>query len=153
MMVPLIITSSFGGADSNHQVYGVEAEYLTSSAYLASKNLDQLGYIPHWEPNLGFGEPLIDSPFSFVTNPLSIGPSLVWAAAVGIRVSIILEAILAAIHWKSKRLLHIGEFGRTVMLNLLITTCIAAAWEVNARWPIMVTAVPPEKTPAYVWTG
>jgi hypothetical protein len=119
LVVALGITWSFGRANTAFEIRGGEAEWLTSSAYMSSQTLHQLGYIPHWEPWLAFGEPLVDNPFSFVTNPLSVGPSLIWGALVGIRVSVILYAILAAIGgWTLGRVMGFGWLAR-LLLGLL----------------------------------
>ena len=119
LAVALTVTWSFGRASSANELRGGEMEWLTSSAYMSSQSLHQLGYIPRWEPWLAFGEPLVDNPFSFVTNPISVGPSLIWGALVGIRFSVILSTILAAIGgWTLGRVLGFGWLAR-LLLGLL----------------------------------
>src|SRR5690606_10884971 len=70
--------------DPIRKLRGWEAEWLTSSVYLAADGLHEFGYISKWQPYLEFGDPLITSPFAFVTNPISAGPSLFFGGLRGI---------------------------------------------------------------------
>ncbi len=103
------------------QLPGREAEWLTSSAYLAADGLRRHGYIPLWQPYLEFGEPLVDNPFSFVLNPLSAGPSLLEGGARGVRLSVALSALLAGWGgWALARVLGCGALGRLLLALLLL---------------------------------
>lgn len=106
--------------DPNQKLPGIEAEWLTSFAYLASNTLHEHGYIPLWQPYLEYGEPLVDNPFSFVLNPVSIVPSLLYGGLRGIKLSVALTAIVAGLGgWFLGRMLGFGPLGR-VLLGLLL---------------------------------
>jgi hypothetical protein len=148
---------------------GVEAEYLTSSAYFAALSLREYGYIPKWQTWLEWGEPLMTSPFSFVVNPISAGPSLLFGGLQGIRMSVVLYGIVAAVGgWFLARVLGCGTLAR-VLLGLLllgkgnmqamigmgffqlgvsqayfpwvIGGTLAILWLPGKRWPVVLTAL------------
>jgi hypothetical protein len=119
-VVALAATSAFLDTDPYLKLPGGEAEWLTSSAYFAASSLREYGYIPLWQPYLESGEPLIDDPFSFVLNPISAGPALLFGGAAGIRISVVLYALLAGIGgWALGRVLGFAILGR-VLLGLLM---------------------------------
>lgn len=116
----LAVTSQFLNDDPYLTLPGYEAEYLTSSAAFAAKSLQAYGYLPLWQPYLSQGEPLIDGPFSFVLNPFSSVPSLLYGSRIGIRYSVVLTAILAGLGgWALARMLGLGSLSR-VLLGLLL---------------------------------
>ena len=107
--------------DPATQLPGSEAEWLTSSAHFAADSLREYGYLPLWQPYLEFGEPLIDTPFSFVLNPISAGPSLLLGGVVGIKLSVALSALVAGLGgWVLGRVLGFGALGRLLLAALLI---------------------------------
>lgn len=114
------VTGEFRNLDPGVKVHGKEFEYLTSSATQAALNLREDGYISLWQPWLENGEPLITSPFAFVLNPLSTGPTLLLGAPNGFKVSMVLYAIFAATGgWALGYVLGLGALGR-VLLGVLI---------------------------------
>lgn len=103
------------------RIYGSEFEWLTSSAHYAYVSLREFGYIPLWQPNHGVGEPLIDSPFSFVLNPLSAGPTLLMGPVQGMKVSVALYTLFAGLGgWFLARVLRLGLAGRLLLAMLMI---------------------------------
>ncbi len=102
------------------RLYGKEGEYLTASAYTASMYLHSYGYIPLWQPWLEHGEPLITGPFSFVLNPISTMPSLIYGGVHGLKLSVVLYTLLAGLGgWALGLSLGLGTVGR-VLLGLLL---------------------------------
>lgn len=109
-------------APSNKRLYGHEAEWLTSSAHTAHLALRDYGYLPLWQSYHEFGEPLIDNPFSFILNPISAAPSLLFGGTVGIRVSVLLYGIFAGLGgWFLARVLRLGLLARLLLALLMIT--------------------------------
>ncbi|MFZ4816133.1 MAG: hypothetical protein ACOYL5_16475, partial [Phototrophicaceae bacterium] len=119
----LLATPDYWRIDQPTQLAGREAQWLTSSAYLATESLHTLGYIPLWQPYHDRGEPLIESPFAFVLNPLSTAPSLLLGdAAQGIKLSVALYALLAAWGgWLLARMLNLGWVGRLLLGVLMLS--------------------------------
>lgn len=152
----------------HHRLAGIEAEWLTSAAYFAGHQLREFGRIPLWNPYLEYGEPLFESPFSFLLNPISTLPTLLLGGR-GILVSVILSAWVAAIGgWFLGRVLDLCAVAR-VLLGLLLlgkgnmvamlgtgffqlgTAQAYFPWIVagmiaifryrDARWPVFLTAI------------
>jgi hypothetical protein len=120
IIVSLNATPHFLDPDPDLKLHGYEGEWLTSSARFASYSLDWYGYISLWQPNLSRGEPLIDNAFSFVLNPISAGPTLLYGGNLGIRYSVVLTAILAGLGgWALGRMMGFGTVGR-LLLGLLM---------------------------------
>jgi hypothetical protein len=169
MIIAFSATVQFLDSNPYTVLPGSEAEWLTNSAYLASSALQEYGYIPRWQPWLGFGEPLIDNPFSFVMNPVSIYPSLLNGGVVGIKVSVALTAIVAGLGgWVLGRVLGFGSLARLLLAVLCIgkgnmyaligngyfqlgTSQAYMPWVIagtlgilrfrRARWPVILTVV------------
>lgn len=119
ILVALSVTTAYLNPTPDRRLTGGEAEWLTNSAYLTSMNLQTEGYIPQWQPWLNFGEPVIENPFSFVLNPFSTLPSWWLGGVIGIKVSVVLAAIIAGIGgWFLGRILNLGTVGR-VLLGVL----------------------------------
>ncbi len=98
---------------------GLESQWLTSSAYISADTLHNAGYLPRWEPYLAHGEPIMENPFAFTFNPISMLPSLIVGAENGIKTSVILYAIFAGVGgWLLGRMLGLGVVGR-LLLGLL----------------------------------
>ncbi len=116
----LLATHEFANLNESRRLYGGEEEWLTSSAQFAALSLRRYHYLPLWQPYLESGEPLIGSPFSFVLNPFSTVPSLLLGGVNGIKIAVIVTAILAALGgWVLGRVLGLGSLGR-VTLGLLM---------------------------------
>ncbi|NLE53287.1 MAG: hypothetical protein GX613_17975 [Chloroflexi bacterium] len=110
----------FADMNMDLQLPGHEAEWLTNAAYFATQSLREVGRIPLWQPYFERGEPLVTGPFSFVLNPFSFAPSLFVGPINGIKISVILTALLAGLGgWVLGRVLGFGSLGR-VMLGLLM---------------------------------
>lgn len=119
--VALVVTAPYGVDDPNRRLPGTEAEWLTSSVQLAANSLRKYGYIPLWQPWIGYGEPLIDGPFSFLLNPLSSAPGLILGGVRGVRLSVVLHTILAgAGGWFLARVLGLSSPGRILLALLMI---------------------------------
>ncbi len=115
------IPQPFLTPDSDTQLFGREAEWLTSSAHLAANTLRERGYIPLWQPYLEFGEPLIDGPFAFVLNPITAGPSLVYGGVRGIKLGVVLTAVTAGLGgWVLGRVLGLSAVGRLLLAFLMV---------------------------------
>ncbi len=120
-IVVWIVTTPFIYADSTHALPGSESEWLTSYAYVAFETLHTEGHIAMWDPWLASGEPLIDNPFSFVINPISIGPSLIYGAILGLHISVILTALVAGLGgWALGRVMGFGPPARIFLALLCI---------------------------------
>jgi hypothetical protein len=168
VLVALGVTHEYRKPDRTLKLNGYEAEWLTSSAYFAANSLRDYGYIPLWQPYLEFGEPLIDNPFSFVLNPISTAPSLLYGGLHGIKISVVLYAILAGTGgWFLGRMLGLGVLGRLLLALLLLgkgnmhamigtgyfqlgVTQAYFPWIIGGtigilrlqrRWPVILTAV------------
>jgi hypothetical protein len=121
ILVALWVNWTFVSAPAHERVNGIELEWLTSSAHFAHVSLRDYGYLPLWQPYNDFGEPLIDNPFSFVLNPLSAAPTLIWGGVVGIRVSVVLYGIFAGIGgYFLARVLRLGLVPRLLLAALMI---------------------------------
>ncbi len=97
VLVGAYASRDYQNSDPNLVLNGIEAQWLTNSAYLSANTLRDYGYIPKWQPWLVHGEPAIDNPFSFVLNPLSTLPSWLFGAENGIKYSVVLYAIFVGI--------------------------------------------------------
>ncbi|MBN1680619.1 MAG: hypothetical protein JW966_10025 [Anaerolineae bacterium] len=169
VVAALLATTQFANLDDTKKLPGYEGEWLTSSAHFAAQSLRDYGYIPLWQPWLESGEPLIDGPFSFVLNPISTGPSLALGAVNGIKISVVLTAVLAGVGgWMLGYVFGFGSLGR-VLLGLLmvgkgnmhamlgagyfqlgasqayfpwiIAGTVAILRKKHARWPVALTAI------------
>lgn len=164
-----IASAPFATLNEDLKLHGYEGEWLVSSAHFAANSLHEYGYIPLWQPYLEMGEPLVDNPFSFVLNPISVGPSLLLGAANGIKISVVLYTIFAGLGgWVLGRVLGLGLVGRMLLGLLLIgkgnmqamigqgyfqlgVTQAYIPWVVagtiatlrfqSKRWPIVLTAL------------
>lgn len=107
--------------DSKLILNGLEAEWMTNSAYFASHYLQETGRIPLWQPYIGRGEPSVENPITFLLNPISMGPSLVFGAELGIRYSIVLYAVFAGIGgWAIGRLMGFNMPARLLLGVLML---------------------------------
>lgn len=122
LVVSLYAAWAFTDLSGATQLAGREMEFLTSSAHTAARHLHENGYIPLWQPYLGEGRPLIESPFAFVLNPFSAGPSLILGDGVrGIKASVVLYALLAAYGgWFCAYAFGMGAAGRVLLALLML---------------------------------
>lgn len=121
IVVSVNATSQFLTPDPLMKLPGYEGEWLTSSTQFASQTLNEYGYIPLWQPYISRGEPLIDSPFSMVLNPISTLPALIFGGNVGLRYSVVLIALLAGFGgWTLGRMLSLGSLGRILLALLMV---------------------------------
>lgn len=169
VIVAVIAAQVYIAPDINRQLPGGESEWLTSSGQTAGQVFREQGYIPLWQPYLSFGEPLIDNPFSFVMNPFSSLPSLIYGGNAGIRIAELWAVLIAGLGgWSLGRVLGFRSLGRLLLAALLIGKgnmnamlaagyfqlgtsqayipwCIAGIIGVlrarRARWPIALTAI------------
>jgi hypothetical protein len=119
--VALIVYWDFVGIMPEQRVAGYELEWLTSSAQTAYQSLRDYGYLPLWQSYNQFGEPLIESPFSFVLNPISTAPSLIWGSTIGIRISAIVYGVFAGLGgYFLARVLRLGLAARLLLALLMI---------------------------------
>jgi hypothetical protein len=114
-------TAHYWQPDPTTQLDGIEAQWLTSSAHVATATWVDHGYIPLWNPYNERGEPLLDNPFSFVLNPISTGPSLLLRdSEQGIKTSVAAYAVVAALGgWFLGRVLNLSTFGRLLLAAML----------------------------------
>jgi hypothetical protein len=121
IVAALAASRYFWRVDPDTQLNGLEAQWLTSTAYVATDTLYTYGYLPLWNPYHEKGEPLVDNPFAFLFNPISTAPSLIQRDPVqGIKTSVVLYAVVAATGgWFLARALGLGSIGR-VLLGLLL---------------------------------
>lgn len=118
----LLATKEFQNFDTSYRLAGQEAEWLTSSALLAADSFQSTGRLPWWQPLLGRGQPAIDESFSFILNPFSIIPSLIYGGVNGIKVSVIVYFVLVGIGgWFLGWALGWRTLARMLMALLLIT--------------------------------
>ncbi len=121
-VVGVYAARAYLNSDPSLVLRGPEAQFLTSSAYLASESLQSTGVIARWNPWFERGQPVIDYPFSFVLNPLSTLPSLIIGPINGIKASIVLYTVFAGIGgWLLGRMLGLGALARV----LLALICLA----------------------------
>ncbi len=121
IVTALAVNSRFLTSPIHERINGYEFEWLTSSAHFAHLSLREYGYIPLWQPYHEFGEPLIDNPFSFVFNPLSAGPTLLFGGVQGTKISAALYGGFAGLGgWFLARVLGLGLAARLLLGLLLI---------------------------------
>jgi len=120
LIVALVATREYANLDQSLKMFGYEGEWLTSSGHYAALSLREYGYLPLWQPLLKAGEPLFESPFSFLFNPFIVYPNLILGGINGIKISVVLATMLAGLGgWVLGRILGLGSLGR-VLLGLLL---------------------------------
>lgn len=104
------------------RVRGREVEWLTGYAQVARQGLEDTGTIPLWNPYYRQGEPLIDNAFSFILNPFSSLPNIIWGSTQGVKYSITLHAGLVALGgWFLAWTLGLSWVGRLTLAVLLLS--------------------------------
>ncbi len=121
-MVALAAASPFFDGRPTNRLAGLEAEFLTSSAHTAALALQAERRIPLWQPYLGNGRPLLESPFAFVLNPFSVGPALVVGnGPVGVKLGVVVAAVLVTVGgWFLAWAAGAGRVGRLTLALLLL---------------------------------
>lgn len=104
----------------DRRIHGAEFSYLVSSGVIAANVYHQTGSIPVWNPFMGRGEPLIESPFSFVLNPLMTLPIFWFGLHPGTKIALLLHILLMGIGgWTLGYSLKLGPPGR-LFLGLVL---------------------------------
>ena len=117
----IFASSSYADFDPAKRLGGMETEYLTRTAYSFTAFFREKGYVPLWDPYMEFGDPLLENPVSFAFNPFLTWPSVLFGAQNGIKVSIILSAIIAGIGgWALARVFGLGALARLLLALLCI---------------------------------
>jgi hypothetical protein len=117
----IFAASAYADFDPAKRLGGVETEYLTRTAYSLSTFLREEGYVPLWDPYMEYGDPMLENPVSFAFNPFLTWPSVLFGAQNGIKVSVILTAIIAGIGgWALARVLGLGALARLLLALLCI---------------------------------
>lgn len=83
--------------DSKLILGGLEAEWMTNGAYLASYSFHETGRIPLWQPYIGRGEPSVENPIAFILNPFSMIPSLILGPELGVRYGFAIHTAIAGV--------------------------------------------------------
>ncbi|MBC7814033.1 MAG: hypothetical protein H7175_22965, partial [Burkholderiales bacterium] len=162
------VTENYLRNNPQERITGGEEEWITSSSYFAAKALHEYGYIPLWDPFWEYGRPLIENPVSFITNPFSFIPSVLYGGTQGIKISAAVTVILAGIGgWVLAYSLGLGTLGRVLLAMLLIgkggmigmmregyfqlggsqayipwvMAGMLLTMRTRSRWPIVLTAV------------
>ncbi len=105
---------------SDFRIHGGEFSYLINSGFIAADIYHETGALPLWNPWIGRGEPLLESPFSFVLNPLMTLPIFWFGAIQGTKVAVLVHLLLMGTGgWLLGRTLQLGVIGRLVLAFLL----------------------------------
>ena len=121
ILAGIFAASVFVDFNPNTRLGGIEAEYLTRTAYPVATLLQRKGYIPLWDPYMELGDPMLENPVAFYFNPVLIGPSLLLGPITGIKISIVLTAIIAGLGgWALARVLGLGALARLLLALLCI---------------------------------
>lgn len=121
LLIALFVTQAYLDIDPSKQINGREAEWITGHAQVAYHGLRETGVIPLWNPHYNRGGvPLVDNAVSFLLNPFSTIPSLLFGVVQGTKYSIVMAACIAAIGgWYLGRILGLGILGR-ILLGMLM---------------------------------
>ena len=102
---------------------GAEFSYLINSGAVAGDVYQASGSIPLWNPYMGRGEPLFESPFSFALNPLMTLPFLWFGNVQGPKIALLLHIALMGLGgWTLGYMLGIRGPGRVLMGVLLASS-------------------------------
>lgn len=109
----LVITPRQQDMSVDKRIHGAEFSYLINSGVIAANVYHKTGSIPVWNPFMGRGEPLIESPFSFVLNPLMTLPIFAFGLHPGTKVAVLLHIVLMGVGgWTLAYTLGLGTAGR-----------------------------------------
>jgi hypothetical protein len=99
---------------------GPEYSYLIGSGAVAAQVYHHGGAIPLWNPFMGRGEPMLESPFSYVLNPFMTAPIILYGAVQGGKIALIWHVfIMGAGGWLLAKALDCRAPGR-ILLGLLL---------------------------------
>lgn len=119
--VALYATRDYLANDPTKTLGGHEAEWQANTAYVAHNSLRDYGYLPLWNPSLEHGHPLIDNPQSFLMNPFNTWPSLIFGGVRGMKLSVVLAALLVGWGgWWLARVLTLHAPARVLLAVMLI---------------------------------
>jgi hypothetical protein len=105
------------------RVRGPEFSYLMGTGEIARVMLTATGRLPLWNSWFGIGEPLLESGFSYILNPLMFFPVLAGGMIQGAKVAIILHAGLMALGgWALGYSLGLGVIPRLFLGLMLAST-------------------------------
>ena len=120
LLAVISFTPELRNFSSEMHIGGAEFSYLINSGVIASEVFQRTGTIPLWNPFMGWGEPLLENPFSFVLNPFMTLPIFAFGAVQGTKVAVFLHILLMAIGgWLLGYVLNLKAPGR-LLLGLLL---------------------------------
>ncbi|MBZ0299804.1 MAG: YfhO family protein [Anaerolineae bacterium] len=100
---------------------GAELSYLLNSGIVASDMVHRTGSIPLWNPFMGSGEPLIESPFSFILNPLMTIPIYLQGPVNGPKLAMFIHIVMLSLGgWALADRLKLHSPGRLLLALLLV---------------------------------
>jgi hypothetical protein len=121
LIAAVFASSVFLDFDPAKRLGGIEAEYLTRTAYTMGTLFREKGYIPLWDPYMESGDPHLDNPVSFAFNPVLTWPSLAFGPQNGVKVAILLTAVIAGLGgWALARVLGFGPLARLLLALLCV---------------------------------
>ncbi len=121
VIIALFVTRNHLNLDPNLRLHGRETEWLTGYGQVAHEGLKDTGVIPLWNPYYGQGEPLVDNAFSYLLNPFSSIPQLMWGATQGTKISVVIQCMLVAIGgWFLAKVLGLSTVGRLTLALLML---------------------------------
>jgi 4-amino-4-deoxy-L-arabinose transferase-like glycosyltransferase len=119
-LVMLSVTHPLQNWSPDVRVKGPEFTYVINSGVVAANVYHQTGAIPLWNPFLRDGEPLLESPFSFVLNPLMTLPIFWFGALNGTKAAVLLHVVLMGVGgWALGYVLKLRSPGR-LLLGLMM---------------------------------
>ncbi len=170
IFVALFATSEYMNFDPEKRLSGFEMEYTTAVGYTISETFRTEGFIPYWQSYTAFGDPAIDSWLGYTLNPFAMGPSLLFGGINGLKIGIVVAAVVAGVGgWALGRVLGLGWIGRVILGVLCIgkgnmyamidvggyyqfvanqswfpwigAGIVSLLWLPHRRWPIVLLAV------------
>lgn len=104
------------------RVRGPEFSYLLGTGEIARVAFQATGRLPLWNSWFGLGEPLLESGFSYILNPLMFFPVLAGGMVQGAKIAVIAHVGLMALGgWMLGYSLGLGRIGR-LFLGLMLSS-------------------------------
>ncbi len=91
LIILLLSTTSLQDWSPEMRIAGPEFSYLINSGAIAARVYELSGAIPLWNPFMARGEPLLESPFGFVLNPIMTLPIFWFGAVQGTKLAVLLH--------------------------------------------------------------
>ena len=91
LIILLFSTTSLQDWSPEARIAGPEFSYLINSGAIAARVYELSGAIPLWNPFMARGEPLLESPFGFVLNPIMTLPIFLFGAVQGTKLAVLLH--------------------------------------------------------------